>query len=137
MMSATSCITNHVSCIKNMDEMFHKKLKGLIHQYILLTYKLTQKYPSEEKFGLTSQQRRAAVSVMLNYIEGYSRMRNKMTLNQFETAYASLKESLYACFLGSELGYIKRQEFSEAYILEDEIGAMLYKTIEKMRTKQN
>lgn len=119
-----------------MEEiLFHDRLKKLIHQYTLLTYKQTSKYPSEEKFGLTSQDRRASVSVMLNYIEGYARMKPMVTINFFETSYGSLKESVYCRFLAKELKYISHEEYQEALKLKEEIGAMLYTTIEGLKNK--
>lgn len=117
------------------ENTFHGRLKKLIHRYILLTYKQTNDYPSNEKFGLTSQDRRAAVSVMLNYIEGYARMKSLVVINFFETAYASLKETIYCRFLAQELNYISRKEYHEALKLKEEIGAMLYKTIEGLKKK--
>lgn len=114
---------------------FHDRMKLLIHQYVLLSYKLSKKYPSDERFGLTSQDRRASVSVMLNYIEGYARMRDTVKLNFYETSFGSLKESIYAKFLAKELLYITDEEYQEARILEDEISAMLYKTIEGIRKR--
>lgn len=119
-----------------MEEvLFHKRLKQLIHQYILLTYKSSAKYPADEKFGLTSQDRRAAVSVMLNYVEGFARMKTAVVINFFETSFASLKESIYCRFLAFELKYISQDEYQEALKLKDEIGAMLYKTIEGLKNK--
>lgn len=121
-----------------MEELkFHGRLKKLIHEYILLTYKQTNKYPSEEKFGLISQDRRASVSIMLNYIEGYARMKPLIVINFFETSYASLKESIYCKYLGTELGYIDKVEYHQALALKEEIGAMLYKTIEGLKNKNN
>ena len=114
---------------------FHQRLKNLIHQYILLTYKSTKNYPVDERFGLTSQDRRAAVSVMLNYVEGYARIKPLVMLNFFETAYGSLKESMYARFLAKELGFIMVEEHQQAFVLGEEIGAMLYGTIEGIRKK--
>lgn len=118
-----------------MSVIYHNKLKELIHEYILLTYKLTNKYPKDERFGLISQDRRAAVSVMLNYIEGYARMKVLVTLNFQETAYASLKESIYCRYLAKCLGFINEIEYKQSFKLEDEIGAMLYKTLEGLRKK--
>ena len=115
--------------------IFHSRLKKLIHEYILLTYKSTQKYPVDEKFGLTSQDRRAAVSIMLNYIEGYARVKLLVMLNFYETAFGSLKESIYCRYLAKELKYIDDSEYNQALKLKDEIGAMLYKTIEGLRNK--
>lgn len=114
-------------------ENFHDILKRLIHEYILLTYQHTKKYPNDEKFGLTTQDRRAAVSIMLNYVEGFARMKVGVTTNQYETSFASLKESIYCRFLASQLVYITKEEYDMASSLKDRIGAMLYKTIEGIK----
>lgn len=116
------------------ERVFHDRLKELIHEYILLTYRLTKNYPTSEQFGLISQDRRAAVSVMLNYIEGYERMRKKVTVNFYETAFASLKESIYTKYLAKDLEYITQEEYTQAYKLKDEIGAMLFSTLRTMKT---
>ena len=124
----------HVAYMKK-EETFHGRLKQLIHRYILLTYRSTKKYPKDEKYGLTSQDRRAAVSVMLNYVEGYARMRPAVMLNFYETSYASLKESIYCRFLAMNLQYINLKEYHESYTLKEEIGAMLYSTLTGLRKK--
>lgn len=115
--------------------IFHLRLKKLIHEYILLTYKSTQKYIVDEKFSLTSQDRRAAVSIMLNYVEGYARIKRLVMLNFYEISFGSLKESIYCRYLAKELKYIGNSEYNQALDLKDEIGAMLYKTIEGLRNK--
>lgn len=120
----------------NTDKhFFHDRLKDLIHQYVLLSYKLTKKYPTDERFGLISQDRRASVSVMLNYIEGYARMREAVKLNFYEISFGSLKESIYAKFLAMNLEYIYKEDYEKARVLENEISAMLYKTLEGIRKK--
>lgn len=111
---------------------FHTRLKWLINQYVLITYKITEKYPKHELYGLVSQDRRASVSVMLNCIEGYARMRQKVHKNFLETAFASLKESMYVKYLACQLNYINKSEYMKVYSLKDEIGAMLYKTITRL-----
>lgn len=116
--------------------MFHDVLKQLIHEYILLAYQSTKKYPSDERFGLISQDRRASVSVMLNYVEGFARMKLGAMTNFFEIAYASLKESIYARFLAKELGYISPKEYQQALALKERIAPMLYKTIEGIKRKR-
>lgn len=63
------------------EDYFHKRLKELITQYILLCYKISSDFPSDERFSLTSQCRRALLSIMLNYVEGYARSRPKQLLN--------------------------------------------------------
>lgn len=120
-----------------MEGNFHDKLKLFIHKYILLTYKLSKKYPSEERYGLMSQDQRSSVSVMLNYVEGYARMKNQVTINFLEISYASLKESIYCKFLAFELDYINKLDYEEALSLKEKIGAMLYKTIDGLKNKCN
>jgi four helix bundle protein len=118
------------------EETFHEKLKRLIHEYIMLSYKHTKKYPSGEKFGLTSQDRRAAVSIMLNYVEGYARMKTGVMVYQFETSYGSLKESIYCRFLAKELKYITTTDYLEALALKEKIGGMLCGTIEGIKKRR-
>lgn len=54
--------------------------------WCILFYAVTKKFPKHEMYGATSQLRRAILSVILNYIEGYSRFRTKTTLLFFETS---------------------------------------------------
>ena len=122
---------------KEIEQSFHGTLKKLIHEYILLTYKLTQKFPSNERFGLISQDNRAAVSIMLNYVEGFARMKSGQMLNQYEIAFGSLKESIYCKFLGKELGFIAVDDYKKALQLKERIAVMLYRTIEGIKTKNN
>jgi len=76
-------------------ETFHNVLKSKMDCYAHLVYKLTKDFPKDEMYGVTSQIRRAAVSVILNYIEGYARGGEKAHRNFLEISYGSLKESKY------------------------------------------
>lgn len=118
-----------------MEDSFHSTLKKLIHEYVLLSYTHTKKYPADERYGLTSQDRRSSVSVMLNYVEGFARMKLGVMSNQFEIAFASLKESIYCRFLAKELSYLTAEEYKKALQLKERIGAMLYGTIQGIKRK--
>jgi len=111
---------------------FHEKLKQNIDEYIHLVYKLTKKFPKEELYGVVSQLRRAVLSIMLNYIEGFARRKIKVNLNFLETAYGSLKESKYLLYFSFKEKYLSKQEYLKAMKLAEEIDAMLWKTIQSM-----
>ncbi|MBI5328555.1 MAG: four helix bundle protein [Deltaproteobacteria bacterium] len=71
------CFKLHASSFKvwNMKHnTFHSQLREKIDKYVHLVYRLTRKLPKEELYGVVSQLRRSALSVMLNYIEGYARI---------------------------------------------------------------
>jgi four helix bundle protein len=90
--------------------------------------------PREELYGLTSQLRRASLSVALNYIEGYARVRNLVHKSFLEISYGSLQEAAYLIeFLYLEK-MIPEADFLKLMQQKDEIGAMLWSTINKINT---
>lgn len=113
-------------------ETYHNQLKEKIDRYVHLIYKLTRKFPKEELYGVTSQLRRATLSIMLNYIEGYARMKNKVHKNFIEISYGSLKESKYLLHFSLIEDYISKSEYKETIALAEEIGAMLYGILKKL-----
>ncbi len=116
-------------------EVFHKRLKELINEYVLLGYEISKKFPSDERYGMTSQGRRALLSVMLNYVEGYARTKKKVMLNFYETSYGSLKESIYVFYVATRFQYITVQEYMKLFHLKEEIAKMEWTTIEGLRTE--
>lgn len=72
----------------------HKKLKAWQHAMHIVTdvYKLTEAFPSEEKFGMTSQMRRCAVSIQSNIAEGAALNTHKEFINYLHLAQGSLAE---------------------------------------------
>ena len=115
------------------EDYFHGRLKDLITKYILLGYKISAKFPADERFGLTSQCRRALLSVMFNYVEGYARSRSKQLLNFYETSYGSLQESITAFYFSVQFKYIDKENYIKLYNFKEEIAKMLWKTIEGLR----
>ncbi|MFA4890110.1 MAG: four helix bundle protein [Candidatus Paceibacterota bacterium] len=115
-------------------ETFHQQLKNKIDKYVHLVYRLTKKFPRDEIYGSVSQLRRAALSVALNYIEGYARNRQKVHKNFLEIAYGSLQESKYLLEFALKEDYISKDDYNEVNKFADEIGAMLWGTISKLET---
>ena len=100
-----------------------------MHQYVKLIYGLTRKFPKEELYGITSQIRRATLSIILNYIEGYARRKGdncKVYQNFLSISYGSLKESKYLLFFSRDENYITEEEYNQGFNLNDKIGRMLW-----------
>ena len=90
----------------------HKKLRAfdLADKIALLIYQVTSTFPKEEIYGLTSQMRRAAVSVPSNIVEGCSRDSQADFLRFLYIAFGSLKELNYQVSLSMRLNYLKKQD---------------------------
>ena len=76
------------------------------HALTIEVYQHTRGFPSEERYGLTSQLRRAAMSVPTNVVEGSARESNNEYLQFLFIARASLKETEYLLLLAHDLGYL-------------------------------
>jgi four helix bundle protein len=98
------------------------------HKLVLEIYKITKEFPSEERFGLISQIRRAAVSVPANITEGFRKRGVKNKINFYNIAQASLDEVIYYLILSKDLGYLISNE--EMMADSEEIHKMLYGLIE-------
>jgi four helix bundle protein len=92
------------------------------HQFVLLVYKTTELYPQKEMFGLTSQFRRAAISIAANIAEGYKKKDYKNKIHFFNIAQGSLEECKYYIILSKDLNY---PSDSELEILSEEISKLL------------
>lgn len=95
------------------------------HELTLKIYKITKDFPKEEMFGLTSQVRRAAVSVPSNVVEGKARGSNKEYKRFLLMARGSLEEVKYQLLLAKDLGYIEEVVYKEIYEKTDEVGRLL------------
>ena len=112
---------------------FHNDLKFKMDEYVHLVYRITKKFPRDELYGATSQLRKSALSVILNYIEGYARGGDKVYKNFLNISYGSLKESKYLLHFSLMENYLTKEEYKKATQLSDDIGAMLWGTIKKLK----
>ena len=98
----------------------------------LAIYRLTASFPAEERFGITSQLRRAGVSVPSNIAEGYGRGSRKDYKQFLAIARGSTLEVQTQLFIANELGYCGLDPLNEAQKLSEEVSKMLYSLIQKL-----
>lgn len=96
--------------------------KGL--DLVELVYRVTQCFPREEVYGLTSQLRRAAVSVQASIAEGQGRSTTAEFLHFLSIAHGSLKEVETHAFIPARLGYITERTQSELLNLTTQVGRL-------------
>jgi four helix bundle protein len=90
-----------------------------------LVYNHTRNFPVDERFGLTNQMRRAAVSISSNIAEGTSRMSQTDVARFIEIATGSVFEVVSQSFIGRRQGFLNEENFRAMYSAADEIGRML------------
>lgn len=121
----------HETC--NMKpETYHDKLKQKMDEFVHTVYQITRNFPKEELYGSISQLRRAALSVILNYVEGYARQREKVNKNFLEISYGSLKECKYLLHFSLVEKYVSKADYDKVLSLAEEIGAMLWGILRKL-----
>ena len=110
-----------------MLSLNHKNLKVYQKSIELVSdiYALTQKFPEHEKFGLTSQLRRSAISIPSNIAEGSSRKTEKERKRFYEISRSSLVELDTQIGISISLGYLNKNQITKVEKLANEIFAML------------
>jgi len=92
------------------------------HMFVLAVYRLTVTFPQHEVYGLTSQFRRAAVSIAANIAEGFRRRSNGDKLRYLNIAQGSIEECRYYLILTEDLGY---SDTTGTNILLQEVSKLL------------
>ncbi len=93
--------------------------------FVVDIYKATERFPSDEKFGLTSQIRRASVSIPANIAEGAGRKSNKEFINFLSIAQGSASEVSTEILIAYRLEYIDLATFTNLNNNLDNIGRMI------------
>ena len=114
------------------DTYFHDKLKTLMDRFVHEVYDVTSNFPKSEIFGTTSQYRRAALSVILNYVEGYARQRKAVLKTFIEISYGSMKECSYLTEFSYKRNYMVKKDYEILITLADEISRMLWGILSKL-----
>ena len=95
------------------------------HELTLETYRLTEKFPRSEQFGIVSQLRRAAASVSANIAEGFGRRTTKELLRCLQISRGELEETRYFFILSRDLGHISEAEFENMNGRCDSVGQLI------------
>lgn len=85
------------------------------HELTIFVYKITKNFPKEEIFGITSQIRRASVSIESNIAEGFSRFHFKDRLNFYYQSRGSASEVQTQLLIVKDLKYISLEDFNKAF----------------------
>ncbi len=101
--------------------------------YMYIKRSITVKFPKEERYEVTSQLLRAALSVPLNIVEGCGRFTDKDFAHFLDNALGSTNETDYCCLAASELGYITLDDYYNVNKLVNEVRAMLISFLKYLR----
>ena len=104
------------------------------HRLTLAVYQATADFPAAERFGLTSQARRAAASVPANIAEGCGRDGEAELARFFQIALGSANELEYHLLLARDLRFMSKEQFESLATDVNEVKRMLYAFIRSLRT---
>jgi len=95
------------------------------HNLLLATYKITSSFPASDLYVLTSQFRRAGISIPANIAEGYKRMGRADTARFYNIAQSSLDECRYYLRLSKDLNYLTEDIYIKNKLLLEEVSRLL------------
>ncbi len=104
--------------------------------YIYIKKHIAVKFPKEERYELTSQLLRAALSVPLNIVEGCGRFTDKDFARFLDISLGSTNESDYCCYAAMELKYINNEEYEQVNKRLNEVRAMLITFLKFLRKNE-
>lgn len=107
------------------------------HGLTLKIYRLTKTFPTQEQYGITSQIRRAAVSVPANIAEGCGRGSDNDFARFLEIAFASASELEYLLLLSKDLELIDSSSHGNITAEVEEVKRMLYSLIQKLKEEKH
>jgi four helix bundle protein len=115
----------------------HRKLRAfeLADRLALSVYSATKSFPKDEQFGLTSQLRRAAVSIASNIVEGCARSSHADYVRFLDMAFGSAREVGYQLTLAARLGYVSPDVIAELEKESNEACQVLAALLQSLRKK--
>ncbi len=103
------------------------------HELVIEIYKITKKFPEDERFCLVNQIRRAGISVTSNIAEGFARMTAKDKAHFYSMSRGSLLELQSQIFISKDLGYLLEKDHKELEIKIIEISKLISGIIKSAR----
>src|SRR5438270_9602243 len=83
----------------------------IAHRFVLDVYRLTNRLPKEEHYGLIPKVRTSAVKIASNIVEGYARKSNEFYLRHLTNSQVALEETKYSLLVARDLGYIAETSY--------------------------
>ncbi len=121
---------------KNMEKPYHKLIVWKeAHQFALDIYRATDAFPKHELYAMTSQIRRAALSVVANLVEGNSRKSSKDSLRFFDISRASLAECEVFLEFARDLSYVDQDLYNKLDSQRGKVSYLLNRFISSSTSK--
>ena len=108
----------------------------MAHQLALQVYDLTERWPAQERYGLTAQVRHAAISVATNIAEGSAKRGPRELRRYLDISLGSLSEVSYLLRFGRDRGLLAQSDFKTLDDLRDQAGKLtwrLYSSLQQPR----
>ncbi len=120
-----------------MQDFRKLKVWQKAHELALAIYRATAKFPKEELYGLTSQIRRASVSIPTNIAEGCGRSTDSEFARFLHIAMGSAFETEYELLLSLDLGFLAKEEYSRLDAATQETKRMIIALYKTLRTNHH
>ena len=104
------------------------------HKLVLEIYKITEKFPKDEMFGLVNQMRRCVVSITSNIAEGFSRQSYKEKIQFYYMSLGSVTELQNQLLISRDVKYINDKQFQDLYILSIKVHKIINGLIKSSRS---
>lgn len=111
---------------------YKKNLIEKMNNFVHAIFDSAYSFPKEEIYITTAQLKRASLSIVLNYTEGYARFKRKVQLNFLEISYGSLKETEYLLEFSFRRNFLNEDVYKNLKKQVNEIGAMLWTEINSL-----
>jgi len=106
------------------------------HELVLAIYRVTQSFPKDERYGLTSQARRAAFSAAANIAEGSAKRGRREFLRYLDITLGSLSELSYALRVANDLNFVSADKLNELNELRARAGFLTWRLYERLGGKE-